>query len=327
MKRARFVLAALAAVCCSRPAMAVQPIGYLDNAGCDVIAGWSQDQDIPDMPIDVHVYFNGPAGTPWASAIATHANVHREDLCAAIGSCAHGYYVASPFSLHDGAPHEVYAYAIDNAGEGNPLLGNSPRILQCIAAAQTGIRRKIEDVPALEAWKFSTFWDVLPLSATDAEQLAEALAMPAEPELVQADDGTPDVYLIDHGVRRPITMNDVATWRFDLGRVTKVAAANVLMMPLGTPLRPRPVLFIHGALYVVDDPQPFVIPPSSSSSSSSSSGGEDGPTGEVPSATCVYTAPYSADVNWFYVAAPWMVWFGRRRNKLSKSRSRTAVAL
>lgn len=314
MRRLQFVLAAAVVGLISRPVSAVQPVGYLDNAGCDVIAGWSQDPDIPDAPIDVHVYFNGPAGTPGAPAIATHADVHRDDLCAAIGSCAHGYYVASPFSLHDGAPHNVYAYAIDNAGEGNPLLGNSPRILQCPAAAQTGIRRKIDGVPALEAWKFSTFWDVLPLSATDADLLADGMAMPAEPELVQADDGTPEVYLVDHGVRRHITASDVATWRFDLGRVTRIAASEVQEMPMGTPLRPRPVLFIQGALYVVDDPQPFVIPPSSSSSSSSSSsGGEDGPPDTVPSATCVYAAPYSIGTNWFYLTAPWMMWFVRRR--------------
>jgi len=316
MRCLEFILSAAAVGLISGPAFAVQPIGYLDNAGCDVIAGWSQDPDIPDSPIDVHVYFNGPAGTPGAPAIATHANVHREDLCGAIGSCAHGYYVPSPFSLHDGAPHDVYAYAIDNAGEGNPVLGNSPRTLQCAPAAQTGIRRKIEGVPALEAWRFSTFWDMLPLSATDADLLVEGMAMPAEPELVQADDDTPDVYLVDHGVRRHITMNDVATWRFDLGRVKRVAAAEVQEMPMGTPLRPRPVLFVHGALYVVDDPQPFVIPPSSSSSSSSSSGGEDdGPKGEVPSATCAHAAPYSTNTNTFYVAIPLMMWLGRRRTR------------
>jgi len=262
MKHWGCLFAALAVGAYSPISWAVQPIGYLDGAGCDVIAGWSQDPDIPDTPIDVHVYFNGPAGTPGAPAVATNANVHRDDLCAAIGSCAHGYYVSSPFSLHDGAPHDVYAYGIDNAGEGNPVLGNSPRTLQCAPAAQMGIRRKIEGVPALEAWRFSTFWDLLPLSASDAEQLAEGLAIPNQPELVQADDGSPEVYLVDHGVRRHITMNDVAAWRFDLGRVQKLPAADVLAMPEGTSLRPRPVLFIHGALYIVDDPQPFVIPPS-----------------------------------------------------------------
>lgn len=312
MKCSAFLGAALAIAAFSPVVEAVQPIGYLDSAGCDVIGGWSQDQDIPDTPIDVHVYFNGPAGTPGASAVATHANVHRDDLCAAIGSCAHGYYVPSPFSLHDGAPHDVYAYGIDNAGEGNPVLGNSPRTLQCVAAAQTGIRRKIEGVPSLDAWKFSTFWDVLPLSANDADALSEAIAMPSRPELVQADDGSPDVYLVDHGVRRPISMNDVVAWRFDLGQVSKIPAADVQAMPLGTSLRPRPVVFIHGALYLVDDPQPFVVPPPESSSSSSSSSGAITPTDVVPSATCSYGGSSSGAGNEFYFIVLGMVGLARR---------------
>lgn len=324
MKRWGFLIAALAVGSFSPAALAVQPVGYLDGAGCDVIAGWSQDPDIPNTPIDVHVYFNGPAGTPGAPAIGVRADVHRDDLCSAIGSCAHGYYVPSPFSLHDGAPHDVYAYGIDNAGEGNPLLGNSPRTLQCAPAAQTGIRRKIDGVPVLEAWRFSTFWDVLPLSAGDADQLMESVAIPDRPELVQADDGSPEVYLVDHGVRRHITMNDVATWRFDLGQVTKLPAVEVQAMPEGTSLRPRPVLFIHGALYLVDDPQPFVIPPSSSSSSSSSSsGGEITPKDVAPSATCAFAPPFRSSENAFYLAAPLLAWLARRRIKCYQQTSKT----
>lgn len=311
MKCSAFLGAALAIAAFSPAAKAVQPIGYLDSAGCDVIGGWSQDQDIPDTPIDVHVYFNGPAGTPGAPAVATHANVHRDDLCAAIGSCAHGYYVPSPFSLHDGAPHDVYAYGIDNAGEGNPVLGNSPRTLQCTAAAQTGIRRKIDGVPSLDAWKFSTFWDVLPLSANDADALADAIAMPSRPELVQGDDGSPDVYLADHGVRRPISMSDVVTWRFDLGQVTKMPVADLQAMPLGTALRPRPIVFIHGALYLVDDPQPFVVPPPETSSSSSSSSGGIAPTDVAPSATCAYGGGALGAKNGFYFIVLGMAGFAR----------------
>lgn len=321
MKRSAIVSLIFAGACFSTSAAAVQPIGYLDAAGCDVIGGWSQDPDIPDSPIDVHVYFNGPAGTPGAPAIGVRADVHREDLCAAIGSCAHGYYVASPFSLHDGAPHDVYAYGIDNAGEGNPVLGNSPRVLQCAPAPQTGIKRKIEGVPVLEAWRFSTFWDVLPLSPTDAEQLPEGMDMPERPELIQADDGTPEVYLVDHGVRRHITPNDVATWRLDLGQIVKTPAAEVQAMPEGTALRPRPVVFIQGGLYVVDDPQPFVIPPSSSSSSSSSSsGGDMTPDDVAPTSSCSHAASTSTNTNWFYLAIPALL-VGLRRQS---SRSRTS---
>ena len=301
MKQRTSVLVVLVGLGFTGPAEAVQPIGYLDNAGCDVIAGWSQDQDIPDTPIDVHVYFNGPAGTPGAPAIATRADVHRDDLCTAIGSCAHGYYVKSPYSLHDGMPHDVYAYAIDNAGEGNPVLGNSPRTLQCAAAAQTGVRRKIEGVPVLDAWRFSTFWDLLPLSASDADALPEGMEMPERPALVQADDGTPDVYWNDHGVKRHITMADVGEWRFDLGQVQQLPAAEIQAMPTGTSLRTRPVLFIHGALYVVDDVQPYVVKPVEMGSSSSSSGGDLPPVETPPQATCTYAEGTSSTSDWFYM--------------------------
>ncbi|HRI67284.1 MAG TPA: hypothetical protein PK156_23735 [Polyangium sp.] len=318
MKNWSTVFVVLAGMGFSSSAHAVQPIGYLDNAGCDVIAGWSQDQDIPDSAIDVHVYFNGPAGTPGAPAIGTRADVHRDDLCTAIGSCAHGYYVKSPYSLHDGMPHDVYAYGIDNAGEGNPVLGNSPRTLQCAPAAQTGVRRRIDDVPTLDAWHFSTFWDLLPLTATDADALPEGTDMPERPHLVQADDGTPEVYWDDHGVKRHITQADVAEWRFDLGQVQKVPAAEIQAMPTGTSLRTRPVLFIHGGLYVVDDPQPYVIPPveMGSSSSSSSSGGDLPPVENPPEASCAYAQGSSATSDSFYMAIPWglgLAFFRTRR--------------
>lgn len=304
----------------SLPTMAAQPIGYLDSAGCDVVAGWSQDPDIPDAPIDVHVYFTGPAGTPGAPAIATTANVHRDDLCGAIGSCAHGYYAPSPFSLHDGAPHDVYAYGIDNANEGNPQLGNSPRTLQCTPAPQSGIRRKIEGVPPLEAWRFSTFWDVLPLPPADAEQLAEGMVFPEKPLLVQADDGTPDVYLIDHGVRRLITTNDVGAWRFDLNKAEKIPAAELQSMPLGTALRSRPILLIHGGLYVVDDPQPFVIPPETSGSSSSSTSGGFSPDDTAPAPTCSFTpGPSTSDSFYWTILSGLVLLYGKRTSRTRKS--------
>lgn len=321
MKRQLGICCFLAVGGFSLPTMAGQPIGYLDSAGCDVVAGWSQDPDIPDAPIDVHVYFTGPAGTPGAPAIATTANVHRDDLCGAIGSCAHGYFAPSPFSLHDGAPHDVYAYGIDNANEGNPQLGNSPRTLQCSPAPQSGIRRKIDGVSPLEAWRFSTFWDVLPLPPADAEQLAEGMEFPDKPMLMLADDGTPDVYLLDHGVRRLITMNDVGAWRFDFGNVEKIPAADLQAMPLGTALRPRPILLIDGGLYVVDDPQPFVIPPETSGSSSSSTGGGGfSPDDKADAPTCSFTPGRSTSDSFYWTILSGLAFvYGKRTSRTRRS--------
>src|ERR1043166_6876380 len=64
------------------------PRGYLDDANCDAGAvGWAQDLDVPDAPIAVHVYIDGEAGSG-AHGFPTTAANHRDDLCAAIGSCA-----------------------------------------------------------------------------------------------------------------------------------------------------------------------------------------------------------------------------------------------
>lgn len=255
-------------------ARAAVPIGYIDGAGCDAIAGWSQDPDEPAKGIAVHVYFGGPAGTPGAPGVATTANVHREDLCAAIGSCEHGFVVLSPLSLHDGQPRDVFAYGIDTGGEGNPALVGSPKSLACAPSAQSGVRRRVDGVPVYDAWRFSSFWDLLPLGAAEADALPDGPDVPAMPELVRADDGTPDVWLVDRGVRRAVTGAAAASWRFDLSTVVDRPAAEVQALVEGTPLRARPVLFVRGALYLVDDPQPEA--PGASSSSSAASGGSGG---------------------------------------------------
>lgn len=99
------------------------PVGYLDHAGCDVLAGWSMDPDQPDTVIDVHLYIGGPgSGAP---GFPVHAGIHRDDLCAAIGSCNHGYSFPTPASFLDGADHAVFAYGIDAMGGDNPLLGTA----------------------------------------------------------------------------------------------------------------------------------------------------------------------------------------------------------
>ncbi|WP_170229232.1 hypothetical protein [Polyangium fumosum] len=311
-----------------RAAFAVQPTGYIDNAGCDAIAGWAQDPDVPNQPIDVHVYYGGPAGTPGAPAIAVRANVHRDDLCAAIGSCEHGFFAPSPLALHDGNARDVYAYGIDTGGEGNPALGNSPRTLQCPPAAQSGVRRKIDGAPTYDAWRFSSFWDLLPLPAANADLLPDGPNIPDNPELVQADDGTGQVWLVDGGVRRLVTPGAAATWRFDLGTAAVRPAAEVNALVEGTPLRPRPVLFIRGALYLVDDPQP-VVPGGASSSTSGAGGaggggwgegGEGGEGGDLtpakpPSGACTMGTPGNVDASAFFLPIFGVLVFAARHRR------------
>ena len=103
------------------------PRGWLDGATCDAV-GWAQDLDVPDAPITVHFYIDGPV-TPGFATFAGQAiaNQSRSDLCSAIGSCNHAFTFAVPAAFRDGASHTIYAYGINNvAGGNNTLLSGSP---------------------------------------------------------------------------------------------------------------------------------------------------------------------------------------------------------
>jgi hypothetical protein len=101
------------------------PVGYLDYAGCDDIRGWAEDSDTPDSALAVDVYANAPAGDPSSIFVGSvTADVHREDLCQAIGSCNHGYSMTTPLALKDGADHALFVYAHDSA-DGTPALLSS----------------------------------------------------------------------------------------------------------------------------------------------------------------------------------------------------------
>ena len=259
-------------------AWAATPIGFLDGVSCDGLSGWAQDPDEPDKAIDVHLYFGGPAGTPGVPVAPINANVYRDDLCTAIGSCAHGFVSLTPLSLEDGQPRDVYAYGIDSMGGPNPALGATPKTLQCAPAA-SGVRRRIADVPTFDVWAFSSFWDLLPLGSAEADALADGPDLPSAPELVKPDDGTDAVWLVDRGVRRPVTAAVAATWRFDVAAAKASPAADIDTLVEGPPVRPRPVLVVHGGLYLVDDPLPDVPGSATASSSGSGGGSGDGGTG------------------------------------------------
>ena len=112
------------------PCANAAPVGFLDAVSCETgAAGWAQDPSSPDSPIAVHVYIDGPAGA--GRGFPIEANAHRDDLCVAIGSCAHGYAWTVPAVYRDGLSHTVHAYAIDSEGGNNPLLSGSPLTFTC----------------------------------------------------------------------------------------------------------------------------------------------------------------------------------------------------
>ncbi|NUP07702.1 MAG: hypothetical protein HOW73_16770 [Polyangiaceae bacterium] len=270
--------AAVATIAFASNAHAVEPTGYLDSAGCEAVVGWSQDPDEPAKPIDVHLYFGGPAGSG-AVSVATNAGNYRQDLCDAIGSCEHGFSMMSPYSFHDGVARDVYAYGIDSQGGSNPQLGSSPRTHSCPAAA-SGVKRRVDGVPSLEAWKFDAFWDQMPLGPAEANALTEAPLLPLEPVLVQFEGDAETVWLLDGGVRRVVPPEAVIPWRFELSAVEVRSASEMADYVEGTALRLRPLIFIQDGLYVVDDPQPLAPDPEGSGGGGGVGGGSGDGGGE-----------------------------------------------
>ncbi|MBE7481929.1 MAG: N-acetylmuramoyl-L-alanine amidase [Polyangiaceae bacterium] len=233
------------------------PKGYLDEVSCEGIKGWAQDPDAATKPIDVHLYFGGPAGSG-ATGVPLTADVERDDLCTAIGSCNHGFDVYPPLSLFDGQAHPIHAYGIDSAGGANAELTGSPKSLTCTAAA-SGVRRHVVDPTSFEVWKLDLFWDALPLGDTEIGKLPEASAWPSAPELVQADDGSPEVWLVDGKWRRHVPSPAVmAAWSLSFDAVKQVPAAEVAALWEGPKLRGRPVIVkdTSGKIEMIDDPMP-----------------------------------------------------------------------
>jgi len=242
----------------------IAPIGYLDDAGCEFITGWSQDPTAPDAVIPAHLYFNGPAGDPNAVGVAVDADVTRDDLCMAIGSCQHGFAMPTPLAVQDGLPHDVHAYGIDTQGGHNPELGSSPRTLMCPLPQLEGVRRRIASLDVLNAWQFSTFTDMVTLTDTQVDAFEQSLDIPLAPTLVRADDGSSEVWLLDgDDLQRRRHVPDPATaqaWHLDLADVAVWPAAELLALAEAPPLRPRPTLIkgMADTVYVLDvrlDPQ------------------------------------------------------------------------
>jgi hypothetical protein len=107
------------------------PIGYLDGVGDDLrIKGWAIDPDNTYADLEVHIYFDGPAGVSKA-AIADKAQYLRDDVNRATGHNGnHGFDITVPSEFLDGNNHTIYAYGIDTtdtSGRSNKLLSGSPK--------------------------------------------------------------------------------------------------------------------------------------------------------------------------------------------------------
>lgn len=238
------------------------PRGTLDAVACDGVRGWAQDGNVPKDPIDVHLYFGGPAGSG-APGVPVKASKTRADLCTPLGSCEHAFAYDPPRSLLDGQPHPVHAYAIDSEGGANAELAGSPKSFVCAAPPPSGQLRHVTDPAAYAAWKFSGVLDVQPVTDAALAGHARGPAFPAVPVLVRGE-GTPAVYVVDQGFKRHVP--DPATaerWHLDLAAVQVKPLPEVDALLVGPALRARPML-VKGdgpAVFVVDDVLPDVARP------------------------------------------------------------------
>jgi hypothetical protein len=237
------------------------PRGYLDGVDCNAgVLGWAQDPDVADAPIRVDMYFDGPAGA--GVGYSTMANIHRDDLCAAIGSCEHGFDFVLPRKWLDNAPHTVFAYGIDSAGGNNPLLSAAPATFTCAPPAlpspsSSFVLRHVLSPDAMAALQFS-FDDVAVYPALDGFAVGADFPT-AAPQLIQAN-GEPPVYVVDgDGSRRWVTSPDsLNAWHFTVGAIVVEDPAVVHAMPMGALLPDAPVL-VRGngpEVYVVDAAPP-----------------------------------------------------------------------
>ncbi len=229
------------------------PVGNLDAADCTHITGWAQDPDVPTESIGVTLAFDSIFPDPKARYADAQADVDRPDVGAVVGSSNHGFDLPTPFALFDGLEHPLVAIGKDREGLRSAFLVGTQKV-RCVAAPPPSLRRALTQA-TFDAWRFSAFQDVMPLADAALAALKEGPALGSAPALVRADDGSPEVWLVDEGARRHVPSPAVArAWHLDLGATTTRPAASVAGLRQGPPLRSRPTLArgAGSALYLLD---------------------------------------------------------------------------
>ncbi len=234
------------------------PRGAFDAAYCDGLSGWAQDPDSPGSAIDVHLYIGGPAGDPKAYGMSIKANLNRSDLCTAIGSCNHGFSVPPPLGFFDGVAREVYAYAIDSGGGGNPLLGT--KTLKCAPPRLPvgRVRRYVPSPAVLAAWKISGA-EIAKVADAEIDVVPLGPDLSASPQLVQIA-GAPEVYVREYETLRHVTSPAVMdTWELNWGAIKTLPAADLAKDLRGATWTSMPFLVQRsdGKVYLLDSPPPL----------------------------------------------------------------------
>jgi uncharacterized membrane protein YgcG len=254
------------------------PAGYIDSATCDTIAGWTQDPDSPSAPLTVDLTFDAPTGKTGSGTLKRTANVYRSDLCKALGSCNHGWSLATPLGLQDGQKHDVYAYGTDAQDNSLQLLTGAPKSFTCQPPKMPlGIKRHVINPAAMTAWKFDGLLDVAQEPLTSVQAVTDGPDFPASPTVVISDDGSPSVWVIDttkdgtQVKRHVIDPTSMSLWQI---AATKWTAAKVGAIPQGLDWPATPfVLQGVGApsVYVMDE-----MPPAPGSDAGTGNGNDSG---------------------------------------------------
>jgi hypothetical protein len=219
-----------------------RPIGYLDVADCERVAGWALDPDEPEKQLDVLLSYDGFYPDPKTRIVEARADVERPDLEKPFGSTRHGFVSHPPFALFDGEPHPVWAVAKDSAGGRPAVLGESPRTFTCRAAPPRSVKRHVANPEVYGAWRFDGFVDQLALEAAAITKLADGPQI-AEPPVLARIDGGDGFYLIEGARRRRIVdETSLRAWRFDPTEALPKTRGELLALESGPPLRARPML-------------------------------------------------------------------------------------
>lgn len=237
-------------------ARATSPVGAV-TVDCSRVEGWGQDPDDPALMIAVHLYFDGPAGDPAATGVPLTANLPLQGGCEG-DQCSHGFRSALPLSRLDNLPHPVHAYGIDNAADPNLELAGSPVSYTCPPLPIVGgVKRHIVNPDVLAQWQFSIFFDMMKPGDLALAAVPESTAVDVAPQLALAEGTQEPLWLLDHGFRRPVPPESVGPWRLAPASAVIMPVADLMALPEGTPLSPRPVLAQGSGpkVYLLDDYQ------------------------------------------------------------------------
>ncbi|MCA9662669.1 MAG: hypothetical protein KC486_30295 [Myxococcales bacterium] len=283
---------AAAAVLAAAPttARAASPIGEV-VVTCDGVEGWALDPDDPGAAIDVHLYFDGPAGDQGATGLPVRAD---RSLPGCQGdACGHGFTAALPLSRLDGQAHPVHAYGIDGV-DPNLELSGSPGSYSCPPLALVeGVRRHVLSPELLGAWRFSIYWDLMKVADVALAGAPTGPSIGEGPVLVSAA-GDEAIWLIDQGFRRPMPADVLAAWRFTAEDVAPIDPGELAALPEGSSPPPRPVL-VQGsgaAVFLLDayqcapgDDDPACAGDATTTGGDATTDGEDTSTGGEDTST------------------------------------------